>query len=102
MCIGVPMQILETGEHNALCQGPEGIRIVDTRLVGKTVAGDWLLVFMHTAREVIDAERAMQIQDALLALQQAMDGEADLDRWFPDLAGREPRLPDHLQPPPAP
>ncbi|WP_082411777.1 HyaD/HybD family hydrogenase maturation endopeptidase [Methylogaea oryzae] len=82
--------------------GPDGPRIVDTRLVGQPPAGAWLLVFMHAAREVIDAQRAQQIQDALLALQQAMAGDADLDRWFPDLAGREPQLPDFLQPPTRP
>lgn len=97
MCIGIPMQVLESSECNALCQGPDGIRVVDTRLVGEQPAGTWLLVFLHAAREVIDADRAGQIQNALQALEQAMAGATDLDQWFPDLANREPRLPDFLQ-----
>lgn len=97
MCIGIPMQVLETGEYNALCRAPDGPRIIDTRLVGRQPVGAWLLVFLHAAREVIDADRAAQIQDALQALEQAMNGDTDLDRWFPDLANREPQLPDFLR-----
>jgi hydrogenase expression/formation protein HypC len=99
MCIGIPMQVLQAGEYYAQCQGPEGVRAIDMRLVGPQAPGSWVLVFIDAAREVLDAERALLIQDALLALDQAMDGSADLDRWFPDLANREPQLPDFLKSP---
>lgn len=98
MCIGIPMQVLQAGEYSAQCQGPQGLRTIDMRLVGPQAPGSWVLVFLDAAREVIDAERAQQIQDALLALGQALDGDADLDRWFPDLVNREPQLPDFLKP----
>lgn len=98
MCIGIPMQVVEPGELYARCQGPQGACLVDMRLVGCQPAGAWMLVFLDAAREVIDAARAAQIQDALLALDQAMRGDADLDRWFPDLANRQPQLPDFLRP----
>ncbi|HLF96595.1 MAG TPA: HypC/HybG/HupF family hydrogenase formation chaperone [Methylococcaceae bacterium] len=97
MCIGIPMQVLEPGELYARCQGPQGACLVDMRLVGCQPAGAWVLVFLDAAREVVAAERAGQIQNALLALNQAMHGDTDLDRWFPDLAGREPQLPDFLK-----
>lgn len=99
MCIGIPMKVLEGGDHSALCTAADGLpRWIDTRLVGPQAPGGWLLVFLDAARETLDAERALQIQDALMALNQALQGNTDLDRWFPDLAGREPRLPDFLQP----
>lgn len=98
MCIGIPMQVLQAGEPYAQCQGPQGVQLIDMRLVGRQPAGAWVLVFLDAAREAIDAERAGQIQDALVALDQAMGGDTDLDRWFPDLANRQPQLPDFLKP----
>jgi hydrogenase expression/formation protein HypC len=92
------MQVLHAGECCAPCRGPQGIRTIDLRLVGPQEAGNWVLVFLDAAREVIDAARAARIQDALGALNQALAGNGDVDRWFPDLANREPQLPDFLKP----
>jgi hydrogenase expression/formation protein HypC len=92
------MQVLEAGEFQALCEGPDGVRAIDLRLVGPQAPGTWLLVFIDAAREVIDAERAALIRDALFAVSSALDGATDLDLWFPDLANREPQLPDFLKP----
>ncbi|QFY44823.1 HypC/HybG/HupF family hydrogenase formation chaperone [Candidatus Methylospira mobilis] len=98
MCIGLAMQVIEAGEFQALCQGLGEARMIDTRLVGRQTAGNWLLVFLDAAREELEPERALQIQAAVAGLHRIMHGEADVDRWFPDLAGREPQLPDFLKP----
>jgi hypothetical protein len=40
---------------------------------------------------------AAQTLVALEALSAALAGNTDIDRFFPDLAGREPELPEHLR-----
>jgi len=97
MCIGIPMQVIEAGEFQALCQSSDEVRMIDTRLVGRQTAGNWVLVFLDAAREELEPERAQQIQSALAGLNQLMNGEMDVERWFPDLVGREPQLPDFLK-----
>lgn len=97
MCLGIPMEVIETGEHRALCRGPAGEVLIDLALVGPQPVGTWLLTFLEAAREVIDADRAEAINQALAALVAAQSGEADLDLFFADLVDREPQLPDFLR-----
>jgi hypothetical protein len=40
---------------------------------------------------------ASQTLEALQALDAALTGGSDVDRFFPDLVGREPELPEHLR-----
>lgn len=98
MCISLPMQVLKVEPGFALCEGMGEIRRVNTWLIDQPAPGDWLLVFVDSAREILEPERAQQIADALQAATLALSGETDLDRWFPDLANREPQLPDFLKP----
>jgi hydrogenase expression/formation protein HypC len=70
---------------------------VDLRLVGPVAPGDWALVFLGTARELMEPEQARQVLDALRALDAASRGES-LDHLFADLIDREPQLPAHLRP----
>jgi hydrogenase expression/formation protein HypC len=98
MCIGIPMQVAEPRGRYALCSSDSGAREVDMILVDEQPAGTWVLVFLDAARQVLDAEEAAKIGSALKALSLALSGETDLDHLFPDLAGREPQLPDHLKP----
>lgn len=98
MCIGVPMRILATYPGRALCEGQGGeSRMIDMALVGDQPLGSWVLVFLEAAREVVTADEAALVGDALAALGLAMQGEANLDHLFPDLAGRDPELPPHLK-----
>lgn len=102
MCIGVPMRVVEAFPRHALCErygaGPSGRTMIDMSLVGAQEPGTWVLVFLDAAREVVSAEHAALVGQALEALGLAMTGgEANLDHLFPDLAGREPELPDHLK-----
>lgn len=98
MCIGLPMRVIESGEFHALCERDGEIRRVDTRLVGSQAPGDWLLVFLDAAREILSPARAREIDDALRLLELAMAGGELPAHLFSDL-DREPQLPEHLRAP---
>jgi hydrogenase expression/formation protein HypC len=97
MCLGIPMQVERCHELVADCQHAGQWQTVDLSLVGAVQPGDWLLVFMGAAREVLSAERAADILDALAALDAAMSGRFDPAIHLADLNQREPQLPPHLQ-----
>lgn len=96
MCLGIPVQVIECGEHFAHCAGRSGERRVDLSLVGPQAPGTWLLSFLDAAREVIEDERAAAINAALDALDAAQAGATDFSAFFADLE-REPQLPDFLR-----
>jgi hydrogenase expression/formation protein HypC len=98
MCIGIPMQVVETGFGHAMCRNGDEIESVDTILVQPVEPGDWVMVFLGAAREKISAEYAHQCRDALRALDMAMKGETGFEHLFADLIDREPELPDFLKP----
>ena len=64
MCIGIPMQVLQTAPGLALCEGMGQRREVNTWLIDPPEPGDWLLVFIDSAREKLEPQRARQIGDA--------------------------------------
>jgi hydrogenase expression/formation protein HypC len=101
MCVATPMRVLRAAPaaHFAECIDRRGVETnVDLALVGAVAPGAWLLVFLGTAREIIDADRARQIDRALGALEAALAGDlSDIDAAFPDLVGREPQLPEYLR-----
>ena len=98
MCIGVPMQVSAMeGEAAAWCNDRGERVLLDMLIVGPQPAGAWVLAFQGAARHVMSPDDAAQTLVALQALAAAMAGDADLDRFFPDLAGREPALPEHLR-----
>ncbi len=98
MCLGIPMQVLRCEEQSAICLSGDEQHQVDMALVGDQPEGTWVLVFLGSAREVLDANRAEQIMKALAAVEAVMQGEdANLDELFADLVDREPQLPPHLQ-----
>ncbi len=106
MCIGVPMQVVEPGVGFARCEGLGMSRMVNTLLVGDQPVGTWLLVFLDSAREIISAEDAERIGDAVRALDLVMSLPAetggdsparqDIDALFADLVDREPQKPPSL------
>ena len=86
MCLGLPMQVAETGVGYAICEYQGERRGIDTMLVGDQPVGTWILVFIDAAREVISAEDAHKITDALSALDAVMAGSpADIDHLFADI-----------------
>lgn len=74
MCIGLPLQVIETQPGHALCDGRGGPRTVRTALVGAVAPGDWLLVFLDSAIERLDAARAAEIDATLDLLAGVMAG----------------------------
>lgn len=103
MCIGIPMQVIAVQEFQALCADGERRERVDTTLVGRPPVGSWLLVFLGSAREVLDADTALGMRDAVEAVGRVMGGDRSIDDLFADLvdpaSGPSDRLPDHLKPP---
>jgi hydrogenase expression/formation protein HypC len=97
MCIGLPMQVVENHGDSAVCRYRGDLSNIDMMLVGEQAVGTWLLVFLDTAREVIEAERAQQIGDALEAMRLVMQGETAIEHLFVDLIDREPQLPEFLR-----
>lgn len=97
MCIGIPMQIVEMQGDSARCVYKDRESLVDMMLTGPQPIGSWVLVFLDTAREVLNEQRAHQIADALEALQLTLQGENQIDHLFADLIGREPQLPEFLR-----
>jgi len=87
MCIGVPVQVIEPGELMALCRGRNGEEQVNMMLIGAQPMGTWVLNFLGSAREVISAEDAQNIDKALDGLSAIMRGDSDLDvdHYFPGL-----------------
>ena len=86
MCIGIPMQVIESDGRFALCEGRGERRRINTALVGEVVPGDWLLVFLDDAREPIDAARAAEVNAALdlvLGAMQGADLAVDIDFTLP-------------------
>jgi hydrogenase expression/formation protein HypC len=74
MCIGIPMQVVATRDGFARVAGRGDRREVSTALVGDVQSGDWLLIFLDGAREIIDAERAAEVNATLDLVQTVMDG----------------------------
>jgi hydrogenase expression/formation protein HypC len=74
MCMGIPMQVLDVTAGHARVQGRGEVKTVETALIEPPVAGDWLLVFLDSAREAITAERAAEVNATLDLVADAMAG----------------------------
>jgi hydrogenase expression/formation protein HypC len=74
MCIGIPMQIVSIEPGHAICSGRGEQRRVRTLLVAELAVGDWVLVFLDSVRERIDARRAAEIDATLDLLRAAQAG----------------------------
>lgn len=94
MCLGIPMQVIESNEFTAVCERRGERRQLNMMLIGPQPVGTWVMAIMDHAREVLAPEQAQQIDEAVQALEAAMRGEQDLDAYFPDLV-----LPSQLGPP---
>lgn len=97
MCIGTPMQVISCSETIAICDDNGVPTEVDISLVGEQTPNTWLLVFLGSAREVMEPEIAEKTCQALEAVQAVMNGSSHIDHLFSDLVDREPQLPEHLQ-----
>jgi hydrogenase expression/formation protein HypC len=99
MCMAIPMQVLRMTGAVAVCADRRGDEVtIDTLLTGPLEPGQWVLTFLGAARQVVDADEARRIGDAVAALETLLaGGSVDLDACFADLVSRPPQLPPHLQ-----
>ncbi len=72
MCIGIPMRVIATEPGFARVSGRGETRRIKTALVGDVDTGQWLLVFLDDAREVLTSERAAEVNATLDLLAAAM------------------------------
>lgn len=79
MCMGIPMQVVALEPGHALCEGRGARRRVRTALVGEVAPGNWLLVFLDSAQELISAARAREVDATLDLLESVMQGGAHDD-----------------------
>ena len=96
MCLGLPMTVIETDGISALCEYRGERRRVSVLLLSEPPVGAKVLVYIDNAIRLLDDEEAQRIADALEGLDAALSGQ-DCDRFFADLIGREPQLPEHLR-----
>jgi hydrogenase expression/formation protein HypC len=70
------MQVLAIEPGHASCAGRGATRRVRTALVGDVKPGDWLLVFIDSAQERLEPQRAREIDATLDLLDVALAGAA--------------------------
>lgn len=99
MCLAIPMEVLRADGLQAWCRDRDGSEVVvDTLLTGPVSPGQWLLVFLGAAREIVSAADAAKVAAAIDALDAALVGDMDrINAAFADLIDREPQLPDFLR-----
>lgn len=96
MCIGFPMTVLKSEDGVALCERRGVTQNVSMLLIGAQAPGAKVLVYLGSAVRLLDDVEAAQIDDALDALQEALEGK-NVDHRFADLIDREPQLPEFLR-----
>jgi hydrogenase expression/formation protein HypC len=97
MCLGIPMRVVANDATGALVRGRDGEeRTVSLLLVGPQPLGTPLLVHLDTAVRVLTEEEVPLLENALRALEAAVNGQA-FEHWVQDLVDRTPELPAHLR-----
>ncbi|MCU7859692.1 MAG: HypC/HybG/HupF family hydrogenase formation chaperone [Candidatus Thiodiazotropha sp. (ex Lucinoma kastoroae)] len=88
MCIGIPVQVVQSGEFVSLCRSRNGEEQINMMLTGAQPEGTWLLAFLGSAREIISEEDARNIDKALDGLSAIMSQQEDfmVADYFPGLA----------------
>jgi hydrogenase expression/formation protein HypC len=72
------MEVLSVNAGFAQVQGRGEQRRVKTALLDGCVPGQWVLVFLEDAREIISAQRALEVNATLDMLQAVMDPNSDV------------------------
>ncbi|MDA9424358.1 HypC/HybG/HupF family hydrogenase formation chaperone [Bradyrhizobium sp. CCBAU 53380] len=96
MCLGLPMTIVETDGMTALCERGNEQRRVSVMLLVDVPVGAKVLVHIDSAVRLLDENEARLISEAVDGLEASLNGQ-DFDRFFADLIGHEPQLPEHLR-----
>ena len=85
MCLGIPMQVFEVDGVFAWCEGRGRRERLNILWLGETSPGDWVYAVLGQAREKLTAQQADEINLALDGVAAALQGETNLDVYFPDL-----------------
>lgn len=85
MCLGIPMQVVEIDGAFAWCEGRGRRERLNILLAGDVSSGDWVYAVLGHAREHLTTERVAELNLALDGLAAALQGEMNLDAYFPDL-----------------
>ena len=85
MCLGIPMQVVEVDGMFAWCEGRGRRERLNILWVGETSPGEWVYAVLGQAREKLTERRVAEINLALDGLAAALQGETNLDAYFPDL-----------------
>lgn len=96
MCIGIPMQVIDTEFGTARCSVDGRVERINILLIGEVEPGSYVLVHAGHALRTLEAEEAQLISDALRAVHSAASG-APFEHLIADLIHREPELPAHLR-----
>lgn len=86
MCIGIPMQVVELDGAFAWCEGRGRRERLNTMLLEEFSPGDWVYATLGQARETLSPQRAEEINLALDGLAAALQGETNLDAYFPSFS----------------
>lgn len=79
MCIGAPVQVVESNEYIARCRDRHGDETeVNMMLIGPQPAGTWVVSFLGSARDVLTPEDAESINAAMVELER----RGDVDRVY--------------------
>ena len=92
MCLSIPMRVVEWVDEEGMLawvERGEGDSLrreqVNMMLIGAQPVGTWILASLGLAKEIVDDENRMLIEDALSALDASLDGHYDATRHFADL-----------------
>lgn len=88
MCLGIPMQIIEVDGAFAWCEGRGRRERLNILWLEDVSPGDWVYAVLGQAREKLTAQRVDEINLALDGLAAALQGDTDLDAYFPNISLR--------------
>jgi hydrogenase maturation factor len=80
------MQVIEVDGAFAWCEGRGRRERLNAFLLEDLLPGDWVYATLGQAREIISSQRADEINLALDGLAAALQGDTNLDSYFPSLS----------------
>ncbi|MCP5268798.1 MAG: HypC/HybG/HupF family hydrogenase formation chaperone [Zoogloeaceae bacterium] len=92
MCLSIPMRVVEWDDEEgffAWVERGEGDNLrrerVNMMLIGAQPVGTWILASLGLAKETVEEEDRLLIEDALAALDASLHGDYDPSQHFVDL-----------------
>lgn len=88
MCLSIPKQVVAwEGEGDFAWVERNGQReFLNMMLLGPQPLGTWVLTSLGLAKEVLEPEQLLLIEEALSALAASLDGDYEASQYFQDMA----------------